>query len=156
MSVVGVEALRGFRELVDDLGGDPGKLLARSHIRAGALNDPKNFVPLASAIDLLEYAARALRCPDFGLRLPGRQDVGILGPLAAPVSSERSVAALEIDAADLQLPIPSSHRALRELAESYLESHFGAQELDAVAVATSPPRWHCTRGPYNGGCAPTT
>jgi AraC-like DNA-binding protein len=31
---------------------------------------------------LLERAAKALDCPDFGLRLSARQDVGILGPLA--------------------------------------------------------------------------
>lgn len=227
MSLVNVECIRGFRGLVTDLGGDPDALLGRARIRPEALADSRNFIAFESVIRLLEYAATTLSCPDFGLRLASRHDIGILGPLAiavrnsttlgealacasrymfthspaiafvarpaeradrvlvayeislrvpqavvqeieltvasvahvvsllsggrhhlrrvhfphrrnAPASAyrdcfgvavlfERQVAALEIDAADLSLSIPSGHPELRQLAEHYLESQFGAQ-----------------------------
>lgn len=226
MTVAGVAGLQGFRELVTELGGDPKRLLARVRIRAAALDDPGNFLPLTSTVALFEQAARALDCPDFGLRLAARQDVGILGPLAValqnsstlgdaldcasrfiftyspgiafsgrpaerddrvlvtyaldvrnpvgagvqdaelsmglaarivsllsdgrhhlrsvrfahphcapravyrkyfgvPVHFESACTALEVDRADLALPIRSSHRVLRDLAEHYLVTQFG-------------------------------
>ncbi|WP_437479928.1 AraC family transcriptional regulator [Sorangium sp. So ce1014] len=91
MSVVSVEAIRGFRDLVAELGGDAGTLLSRARIRTDVLDDPRNLVPIASVFRLLEDAARALRCPDFGLRLAARHDIGILGPLAIAVQNSVSL-----------------------------------------------------------------
>lgn len=64
-----VPILRGFAELVLSLGGDPGVLLR------GVGLDPEQFTGEAGSatyrqfVDLLEDAADALGCPDFGIRL---------------------------------------------------------------------------------------
>jgi AraC-like DNA-binding protein len=74
--------LLGFRRLVADLGGDAGGLLAAAGIDPAALSSPDNRISYSAMISLLEDSARALGCPDFGLRLSGYQDIDILGPAA--------------------------------------------------------------------------
>jgi len=69
MSLVRTEGLRGYWELVTELGGDAHALLA------AALEDPENFVPYTAVKRLLEKTAHSLDCPDFGLRLSRRQDL---------------------------------------------------------------------------------
>ncbi len=91
MTVVRADALRGYRELVSDLGGDVDALLESARIGPAALADPENFVPYVAVIRLLESTARTLGCPDFGLRLSQRQDIGILGPLAVALQNSGSV-----------------------------------------------------------------
>jgi hypothetical protein len=49
---------------------------------ADALDDETALIDCRLGILLLERAAQGLNCPDFGLRISARQDVGILGPLA--------------------------------------------------------------------------
>ncbi|MGB5811644.1 MAG: AraC family transcriptional regulator [Polyangiales bacterium] len=85
MSMVRASGLSGFPELVEELGGDPAALLGRFRISPTALAEPQGFVAYASLIRLLEHAAIALQCPDFGLRLSTRQDLSILGPLGVAV-----------------------------------------------------------------------
>jgi AraC-like DNA-binding protein len=85
MSMVRASGLSGYRELVEELGGDPRPLLGRFRITASVLDDPQAFVSYSSLIRLLEWTARELACPDFGLRLSTRQDLGILGPLGIAV-----------------------------------------------------------------------
>ena len=87
MSLVRAEGLRGYRELVAELGGEPDGLVAEARIAPATLDDPENFVPYAAVIRLLEDTAQALDCPDFGLRLSQRQDIGILGPLAVAMQN---------------------------------------------------------------------
>ncbi len=91
MSVVRAEGVRGYRELAAELGGDVDALLADAHIAPAALDDPEAFLPYASVIRLLETTARALDCPDFGLRLSQRQDIGILGPLAVAMQNSATL-----------------------------------------------------------------
>ena len=81
-AMVRAQALRGYRHLVTDLGGDPGRLLRRAGIRVSALDQLTALVSFEAMIDLLESSAAELGCPDFGLRLAERQDLGILGTLA--------------------------------------------------------------------------
>jgi AraC-like DNA-binding protein len=76
------QALRGYRELVVELGGNPTRLLRKATINPASLNQLSAFISLEALIDLLELSATELDCPDFGLRLAERQDVGILGILA--------------------------------------------------------------------------
>jgi AraC-like DNA-binding protein len=71
--------------LVSELGGEPADLLRRFRISPALLDDPQAFLSYASLIALLEASARELDCPDFGLRLSKRQDIGILGPLGVAV-----------------------------------------------------------------------
>lgn len=74
--------LRGYTELVRELGSDPEPLLARFHIPAGLDREPEAFVSFEAVGRLLEATAEELTCPDFGLRLSRWQGLGILGPVA--------------------------------------------------------------------------
>ena len=80
--MVQAQSLRGYRELVGDLGGNPTRLLRQAGIDPGALSRLTAFISFESLSDLLERSAAELRCPDFGLRLAERQDIGILGTLS--------------------------------------------------------------------------
>ncbi len=81
-AMVQAQSLRGYRELVGDLGGNPTRLLRQAGIDPAALNRLTAFISFEALIDLLERSAADLGCPDFGLRLADRQDIGILGTLA--------------------------------------------------------------------------
>ena len=81
-SLIRATAMWGFPELVRELGGDPAAFLARFHIPAGAEHQEDAFVSFASLTRMLEASAEELRCPDFGLRLSGKQGLHILGPIA--------------------------------------------------------------------------
>lgn len=85
MSMVRASGLSGYRELVRELGGDPSALLGRFRIPPNVVDQPQAFISYRSLIRLLEWTARELGCPDFGLRLSTRQDLGILGPLGVAV-----------------------------------------------------------------------
>jgi hypothetical protein len=90
-AMVQAQSLRGYRELVDDLGGNPARLLRKAGIEPAALNQLSAFIRFESLIDLLEHSAAALDCPDFGLRLAERQDIGILGTLAVAMRYSATV-----------------------------------------------------------------
>jgi AraC-like DNA-binding protein len=89
--MVRASSLRGFRELVSDLGGQPVRLLRKAGIEPGALDQLAAFISFASLIDLLERSASDLDCPDFGLRLAERQDIGMLGTLAVAIRHSATV-----------------------------------------------------------------
>ena len=91
MSMVRASALSGYRELVHELGGETEALLEECQVGASALEEPQAFISYASVIRLLERSADALDCPDFGLRLSTRQDLGILGPLGVAVRNCESL-----------------------------------------------------------------
>lgn len=74
--------LLGFRRLAGSLGGDAHAFLRDSGIDPGALDSPDQRISYSAMIHLLEVCAKALRCPDFGLRLSTFQDIDILGPAA--------------------------------------------------------------------------
>jgi AraC-like DNA-binding protein len=84
-------ALRGFPALVRQLGGDPEALLHRHRLGVHALDNEDALIPSRAGIQLLEDAAQALTCPDFGLRLAQVQDVSTLGPLAIAIQHARTV-----------------------------------------------------------------
>ncbi|MEM8608540.1 MAG: AraC family transcriptional regulator [Myxococcota bacterium] len=91
MPLVRASGLSGYPELVSELGGEPNELLARARISRSALDESQGFVSYASLIRLLEQTATALDCPDFGLQLSTRQDIGILGPLGVAVRNCRTL-----------------------------------------------------------------
>jgi AraC-like DNA-binding protein len=90
-AMVRVQAIRGYRELVADLGGDPIRLLRTAKVKASAFDQPAAFISFGGMIDLLERSARDLGRPDFGFRLAERQDIGILGPLAVAMRYSMTV-----------------------------------------------------------------
>jgi AraC-like DNA-binding protein len=89
--MVQAQSLRGYRELVTDLGGNPARLLRKARIEAAAINRLTAFISFESLIDLLERSADDLGCADFGLRLAERQDIGVLGTLAVAMRYSTSV-----------------------------------------------------------------
>ena len=90
-AMVQAQSLRGYRELVTDLGGNPTRLLRKAGIEPAALNRLTAFISFESQIDLLESSAADLGCPDFGLRLAERQDIGILGTLSVAMRYSATV-----------------------------------------------------------------
>jgi len=90
-SMVRAQSLRGYPELVRDLGGSPGRLLRKVGVEPEVLNQLTGFIRFETLVDLLERSATDLRCPDFGLRLAERQDIGILGTLAVAMRYSATV-----------------------------------------------------------------
>jgi AraC-like DNA-binding protein len=89
--MIRVQSLRGYRRLASDLGGDPSRLLRRAGIDPRTLDHLTAFIRFENMISLLERTAAELDCPDFGLRLADRQDLGILGVLAVAMRYSATV-----------------------------------------------------------------
>lgn len=82
---VHAQMLRFFPELAQELGGD-----ARALLRRAGIAEPAGAT-YRQAIHLLELAADALACPDFGLRLAQKQGGGgMFGPLGLAMRNSRS------------------------------------------------------------------
>src|SRR4051812_34343947 len=71
-AMVRLQAVRGYRGLVAELGGDSTRLLRTARIEVSAFDQPAAFIGFGAMIDLLERSARELDCPDFGFRLAER------------------------------------------------------------------------------------
>lgn len=78
--LVHANILRLFPELVIRLGGDPQSLLQRVGIDLSDLSRGKS-AGYRSIVNLLEYAAEELQCPDFGMRLAALQGGAVAGPM---------------------------------------------------------------------------
>ncbi|MDX1883268.1 AraC family transcriptional regulator [Mycolicibacterium sp. 120270] len=90
-SLIRTAALRGYDDLVRELGGDPESLLTRFGIPADAPQRDDDFIPVGAFIRLLEASAEDLNCPDFGLRLSRFQGLDILGPIAVIARNAQTV-----------------------------------------------------------------
>jgi Arabinose-binding domain of AraC transcription regulator, N-term len=90
-AMVRAQSLRGYRELVKDLGGNSTRLIRKAGIEPAALGQLTAFISFESLIDLLELSAADLDCADFGLRLSERQDIGILGVLSVAMRYSATV-----------------------------------------------------------------
>lgn len=83
--------LSHFSALVRELGGDLAKLLAAAGLTEESFTESSENLTYRQAIVLLEAAAQALDCPDFGMRLAVRQRGGsIFGPLGVVMRNSRS------------------------------------------------------------------
>jgi AraC-like DNA-binding protein len=89
--IVRADALRGFRELAVELGGDAEALLRDAGIDPALLADADAYLPFRRVIAVVERAAAELRCPDIGLRMAQRVGPEMLGPLAVAMYSAESV-----------------------------------------------------------------
>lgn len=92
MSVIRSAGLRGFRATVAELGGDAEELAAAVGLPGAALDTDDLLVPDQAVAAVLELAAHRLRCPDLGLRISGRQDLDMLGPLALAIRNSPTLA----------------------------------------------------------------
>jgi AraC-like DNA-binding protein len=128
MSVVRSAALRGFRDAVTELGGDPEALAAAAGLVPHALDTDDLLVPDEAVAMTLEHAAATLRCPDLGLRVAARQDLGMLGPLAVAIQNSPTLGDalactsryLFVHGRSLSLtPVPDPYRARGVLGVRY-------------------------------------
>lgn len=91
-AVVRVDALRNFRVLVADLGGDANALLARAQIDPAALDNRDAVISYRVLVYLLERCAAELDCADFGMRLASMQGgAKVLGPIEVAMKNSRTV-----------------------------------------------------------------
>jgi AraC-like DNA-binding protein len=90
--VIHADTLRFFPDLVADLGGDPNTLFAESGVGPSALPEGTSAYGYRLIVDLLEHAARALECPDFGLRLAAVQGGGrVFGPMGVVMRNSETL-----------------------------------------------------------------
>src|SRR3546814_6139619 len=90
--MVRVQALRLYSEVVEELGGNPARLLELARIAPQSLSQVDAFISYRSLIHLLERSAIELKCPDFGLRLASRQGgIATLGPLEVAMRNSTTV-----------------------------------------------------------------
>jgi AraC-like DNA-binding protein len=83
--IVRAGALWGYAQLTQHMEYDPGSLLAEVDLSLEELDNPDTYLSRPAVVALLELTAAKLKCPDFGMRLAGVQDVNILGALAFAV-----------------------------------------------------------------------
>ena len=128
MPVIRSAALRGFRAAVTELGGDPDSLAREAGLLSGALDADDLLVPDEAVAMTLERAAATLRCPDLGLRIAERQDLGMLGPLAIAIQNSPTLGDalactsryLFVHGRSLSLtPVPDPYRARGVLGVRY-------------------------------------
>ena len=83
--------LRGYKEVMQSLGGDPNFWLNRHHIPLQAIDNDDMLIMSKTAHLLLEESSQATKCGDLGLRIACYQDISILGPLGVVIQNESSV-----------------------------------------------------------------
>ncbi|MET9377463.1 AraC family transcriptional regulator ligand-binding domain-containing protein [Streptomyces sp. NPDC002992] len=87
MPVIRSAGLRGFRATVAELGGDAEDFVRRVNLPLAALDSDDLLVEDEAMATVLELAAADLACPDLGLRMASRQDLGMLGALALAIQN---------------------------------------------------------------------
>lgn len=92
MSVIRSAGLRGFRQTVAELGGEPEVYAEAAGLPVEALDTDDLLVPDLAMAEVLELAARDLARPDLGLLIAGRQDLGMLGALALAIQNSPTLA----------------------------------------------------------------
>ncbi len=108
-AIVRAGAWTGFRQTVEDLGGDANVILAAAHIDPAWLLQPDRYLPHKALIDTLDIAARRLDCPDFGMRWGAHQDVSMFGPLSVAIlNASTGREAIEIAGRYMHLHSPAS------------------------------------------------
>lgn len=91
MSTIRSAALRGFRATVAELGGNADAYASQAGLPVVALDSDDVLVSDLAVARILESAAHELDCPDLGLRIASRQDLGMLGPLALAIRNAPTV-----------------------------------------------------------------
>ncbi|MEO1174324.1 MAG: AraC family transcriptional regulator [Myxococcota bacterium] len=115
MTLIAANSLKGYVELVEELGGTPSRLLEGAGISEVTLKEPDGEISFASSIQLLEDTAAELDCSDFGLRLAERQHETIPGPVAVAVQNSRTLGeALKIASSYSQILVPGVVFSLTE------------------------------------------
>ncbi|MFC3902218.1 Helix-turn-helix domain-containing protein [Acinetobacter marinus] len=80
-------ALRGYLDVMHQLGTDPLPIITRHGISLEQLQDDNAWIAHSAMIYLLEDSAQQSNCADLGLRISRFQDIGILGMLGLILQS---------------------------------------------------------------------
>jgi AraC-like DNA-binding protein len=95
-----VGPLVGLPQLIEQLGGDPVRVLQSARLDIASLSDPEQRVPYARFVRTLHCAAEQTRCPHFGLLAGGLYTLHNFGPVGQLVRSaptvERALEALTV------------------------------------------------------------
>ncbi len=130
VTVVRSATLRGFREVVTGLGGDPVDLVLRFGLPPDCLGQDDVLIDAPATTAMLEEAAAVLNCPDLGLKLAAAQSLSVLGPLAVAVTNSPTIG----DAIDCLTRYISVHSRMVTLATE--PDPLG--KLDTVALVYRP------------------
>jgi AraC-like DNA-binding protein len=84
------DILRFFPDLVTELGGNPLPLLERAGIHRFVLSQGQSF-GYRSMVTLLELAAEATQCPDFGMRLAALQGSAVFGSMSVVMKNSNTL-----------------------------------------------------------------
>jgi AraC-like DNA-binding protein len=84
-------ALLHFAALVEDLGGDPDRLLLRQGIEPAAAGDGNKLLPYPNVAAAIGNAAADVGRTDFCLLLAERQGIDVLGPIAVLIRNAETV-----------------------------------------------------------------
>lgn len=139
VSVIRSAGLRGFADVVLELGGDPAALARQARLDPAALHTDDLLVPDLAVAGVLELAADELDTPDLGLRVAARQDLSLLGPLALAIENSPTVAdALECSSRYLFVHAPG----MRLATEPDPDGVAGVEALryDVTPPGVAPPR----------------
>ena len=79
--------LRGYLEVMQQLGTEPMPLLDKYGIQLEQLQSDNEWIPHHAMIQLLEESAQQTHCADLGLRISHYQDISILGVLGSILQS---------------------------------------------------------------------
>src|ERR1700751_4345167 len=85
VAMIRTDVLREFPRLVKKLGGDPAAILRKFRIEPRTIESRNGTIPYRAMVQLLEYAAVELGCPDLGMRLSAEQQGKIINPMALVV-----------------------------------------------------------------------
>jgi AraC-like DNA-binding protein len=133
MATVRSAGLRGFRATVAELGGRAEEYAAAAGLPPGALDVDDLLVSDLAVAYVLEIAASDLRCPDLGLRVAGRQDFGLLGPLALAIQNSPTIG----DALECTSRYLFVHA--RGLSLALLDDPYGARGIGALRLGIDVP-----------------
>jgi AraC-like DNA-binding protein len=94
--IVRADALRGFCQLTNQLGGDGPALLREAGIDPASLADVDAYISFRRVIKVLEHAADVLNCPDFGMRFAqvSRDTLGAISVAITNAESPRQAIAI--------------------------------------------------------------
>lgn len=76
---VRIAPLMALPGILAEHGLDPGPVIARAGCDIALFDDPENTIAFADGGRLLVEVAAASRCPDIGVEIGRRQDLGVLG-----------------------------------------------------------------------------
>jgi AraC-like DNA-binding protein len=90
-TLVRAAVLTNFFEVAHDVGLNPLPLLREVGLSRALLADPEQRIPADAAMMLLENAAHAANCPNFGLRMAESRQLSDFGVVSLLISHQRTL-----------------------------------------------------------------